>query len=99
MKSMRDRPDNSKCSLILPNTARYAAGMVYPYEFVAGGGYVKIRLFLVDEERVGHPNVLDELRTHGQRFHSRPFLERQPGIGPELSEVKVQREVLECEII
>lgn len=74
--------------------------MVYPYEFVAGGRYVKIRLFFVDEERVRHPDVFYELRSHGQRFHPRPFLERQPRIGPELSEVKVQREVLQrCVIV
>jgi len=68
--------------------------MVYPDEFVAGGRYVEVRLFLVDEERVGHPNVFYELRSHGQCFNARSFGERQPGIGPELSEVKVQREVL-----
>lgn len=69
---------------------------MYPYEFVAGGSYVEIRLFLVDEERIGYPNVFDELRSHGQRFHSRPFLKRQPWIGPELSEVEIQCEVLYC---
>jgi hypothetical protein len=35
--------------------------MVYPDELVAGGRYMEVRLFLVDEERVGHPNVFDEL--------------------------------------
>lgn len=68
--------------------------MVYPDEFVAGGRYVEVRLFLIDEERVGHPNVLDELRSHGQCLDARPFGERQPGIGPELSEVEIEREVL-----
>lgn len=75
--------------ILLPNTPRYAPRMVYPYKFVAGGRYVKIRLFLVDEERVGHPNVFDEFRSHRQRFHSWTFLERQPGIGPKLPEVKI----------
>lgn len=48
----------------LPNTPSYASRMMYPDEFITRGGYVKIRLFLVHEERVGHPNVFDELRSH-----------------------------------
>lgn len=75
--------------VLLPDTPRYASRMVYPYKFVAGGRYVKIRLFFVDEECVGHPNVLDELRADGQCFHARPFCERQSRIGPKLSEVEI----------
>lgn len=63
--------------------------MVYPDEFIAGGRYVEVRLFLIDEERVGYPDVLDELRSHGQGLDARPLGERQPGIGPELSEVEI----------
>lgn len=63
--------------------------MVYPYKFVAGGRYMEVRLLFIDEERVGHPYVLDELRSDGQSFDPVSFLERQPGIGPELSEVEI----------
>ena len=70
--------------------------MVYPNELIACGGDVEVRLFLVDEERVGHPNILDELRPDGQRFNAGPLPKRQPRIRPELTEVKIQREVLFC---
>lgn len=63
-------------------------------ELVAGGSDVKVRLLLVDEERVGHPDVLDELRADAQRLDVLPLLEREPRVRPELPEVKVQREVL-----
>lgn len=68
--------------------------MVDADELVAGGSYVEVRLLLVYEERVRYPDVFDKLRPHGQRFHSRPFLERQPRVCPELPEVEVQGEVL-----
>lgn len=63
-------------------------------EFVQCGGDVKGGLFLVDEERIRHPDVLDELRSDAQRLDAGPFTERQPWIGPELSEIEVQCEVL-----
>lgn len=63
-------------------------------ELVAGGGDVKVRLLLVDEEGVGHPDVLDELRADAQRLDARPRLEREPRVRPELPEVEIQREVL-----
>lgn len=85
---------NSRTARFIPNTPSDAARVVDPDEFVAGGRYVEVRLFLVHEERVRHPDVLDELRTHRQRLDPRPFGERQPGIRPKLSEVKVQRKVL-----
>lgn len=44
-----------------PNTPRDGARMVYSDELVAGGCNVKVGLFLIDEERVRHPYVLDEL--------------------------------------
>lgn len=78
----------------LPNTPSNASRVVYPDKFVACGRYVKIRLFLVNEECIGHPYVLDELRPHRQSLDAWPFGERQPGIRPKLSEVKIQREVL-----
>lgn len=63
-------------------------------ELVAGGSNMKVRLLLVDEERVGYPDVLDELGADAQRLDPRSFLEREPWIRPELPEVKIQREVL-----
>lgn len=68
--------------------------MVYAKELVAGGGDVEVGLLLVDEKRVRHPDVLDELRADPEDLDARAFLERQPGIRPELPEVKIQREVL-----
>lgn len=69
--------------------------MVYSDEFVAGRRYMKVRLFLVNEKRVGHPDVLDEFGSHRQGLDPRSLGERQPGVCPELPEVKVQRKVLE----
>lgn len=68
--------------------------MVNANELVAGGSDVKIRLLLVDEKGVGYPNVLDEFRTDAERFDARSRLEPKSWIRPELSEVKIQREVL-----
>lgn len=34
------------------------------YEFVASGGYVEIRLLLINKERIWHPYVLNELGTN-----------------------------------
>lgn len=34
------------------------------YEFVASGGYVEIRLLLIDKKCVRHPYVLNEFRTN-----------------------------------
>lgn len=78
----------------LPYTPGDAARVVDAYELVAGGSYVEVRLLLVYEERVRYPDVFDKLRPHGQRLYSRPLLERQPRVCPELSEVEVQGEVL-----
>lgn len=68
--------------------------MVNANELVAGGSDVKIRLLLVDEKGVGYPNVLDEFRTDAERFDARSRREPESWIRPELSEVKIQREVL-----
>lgn len=35
--------------------------MVYSDKLIGCGGYMKIRLLLIDEERVRYPDVLDEL--------------------------------------
>lgn len=63
-------------------------------ELVTGRSDVEVGLFLVHEERVGHPDVLDEVRPDGQGFDSRPLSEGEPRISPELTEVEVQCEVL-----
>lgn len=68
--------------------------MMDPDELVARGGYVEVGLLLVHEERVRHPDVLDELRAHGQGFHARSLLVGETRVRPELTEVKVQGEVL-----
>lgn len=68
--------------------------MVYSNELIGSGSNMEVRLFFIDEKRVRNPNVLDEFRSHGERFHSGPFPEGQPGIRPELTKVEVQGEVL-----
>lgn len=68
--------------------------MVNANELVAGGSDVKVRLLLVDEEGVGHPNVLDEFGADAERLDARSRLERESRVRPELSEVKIQRKVL-----
>jgi hypothetical protein len=67
---------------------------MYANELVARGGDVEVRLLLVDEERVRHPNVLDELRADAEYLDAALLLECQPWIRPELPKVKIQREVL-----
>lgn len=52
-----------------PHAASDAAGVVNTYELVAGGRTVEVRLFLIHEERVRYPDVLDKLRPHGQCLH------------------------------
>lgn len=83
----------------LPHAASDGAAVVYANELVTGGGHVKIRLLLIDEERVRHPDVPDKLWADAQRFDARGFLERQPWIRPKLSEVKIQSEVLFYQVI
>lgn len=80
--------------LYSPYATRDASRVVNANELVAGGSDVKIRLLLVDEKGVGYPNVLDEFRTDAERFDARSRLEPESWIRPELSEVKIQREVL-----
>lgn len=82
------------CIFYSPYTTRDASRVVNANELVAGGSDVKVRLLLVDEEGVGHPNVLDEFRADAERLDARSLLERESRIRPELSEVKIQREVL-----
>lgn len=68
--------------------------MVDANELVAGGSDVKVRLLLVDEEGVGHPDILDELGADAERLDARALFERESRVRPELPEVKIQREVL-----
>lgn len=65
-------------------------------ELVAGGGYVKVRLLLVDEESIRYPDILDEFRADAKYLDSFPLFESEPRIRPKLPEVKVQRKVLRC---
>lgn len=67
---------------------------MYSDEFVRGGGDVKIGLFLVNEEGVGDPDVLDEFGSDGEGLDAGSFPEGEAGVGPELAEIEVQREVL-----
>lgn len=87
-----------KVVLNSPYTTRDAPRVMNTNELVAGGSNVKVRLLLVDEEGVGHPDVLDELRADAQRLDVLLFGEREPWVRPELPEVKIQREVLAGEI-
>lgn len=64
------------------------------YELVAGGCDVKVRLLLINEECVGHPDVLDKLRANAERLDALLRLVGKSRIRPELSKVKIQREVL-----
>lgn len=80
--------------LDLPNAAGDTAGVVDADELVAGGCNVEVGLFLVHEERVWHPNVLDELGAYRQRLDPGSFPIRQPRVRPKLTEVKIEREVL-----
>lgn len=68
--------------------------MVYSNEFVRSGSYMEVRLFLVNEERVRYPDVLDELGADGERLDAGPLAEGESRIRPELAEVEVQRKVL-----
>lgn len=77
-----------------PYATRNASRVMNANELVAGGSDVKVRLLLVDEEGVGYPNVLDEFGADTERLDARSLLERESRIRPELSEVKIQREVL-----
>lgn len=79
-----------------PYASGDATGMMDANELVAGGCYMKVRLLLVDEEGVRHPDILDEFRADAKSLDSLPLFESEPRIRPELPEVKVQREVLGC---
>lgn len=78
----------------LPNTACYWSRMVYPNEFIECGGDVEGRLFLIYEECVGYPYVLNKFRADWQRLYAWPLPKSQARVRPELSKVKVQGEVL-----
>lgn len=71
-----------------------APGMVNTNELVAGGSDVKVGLLLVHEERIRHPDVLDELGADAERLDAFLLREGEPWVRPELSKVKIQRKVL-----
>lgn len=68
---------------------------MYTNEFVTRRGDVKIRLLLIDEERIGYPNVSYELWSNGESFNTWAFLVGEPRVGPKLSKIKVQCKILE----
>lgn len=78
----------------LPHTPGNAARVVYPDELVICGNCMKVRGFFVYEERIRHPNVFDKFGADGQLLDTRLFLECESRVGPELTEVKIKREVL-----
>lgn len=67
---------------------------MYADELVAGGSRVEVRLFLVHEERIRHPDVADEFGANRQGLDACSFLICKARIRPKLSEVKIQGEVL-----
>lgn len=91
---MNAKSTSIKTCSYLPYATRDASRVMNTNELVAGGSDVKVRLLLVDEEGVGYPNILDEFRADAERLDARPLLEPESRVRPELSEVKVQREVL-----
>lgn len=82
----------------LPYTPSDATAVMNSDKFVAGRRHVKVRLLFVDEKRVRHPDIFDELRADAQRFDSLTFFVSQSRIRPKLTEVKIQREVLLVEM-
>ena len=64
-------------------------------KFIASCGDVKVGLFLIDEKGVRDPDILDELRTHGEGLYTLPLVEGKSWISPKLPEVKIQCKVLE----
>lgn len=77
-----------------PYTSCYTPRVVYPNELVAGGGNVEVRLLLIDEERIWHPDVFDKLRANAERLDAGPGSECESGVSPKLPEVEIQRKVL-----
>lgn len=55
---------------------------------------MKVRLFFVYKKCVRHPYVLDEFRSHRERFDAGPLAESQSGVRPELSKIEIQGEIL-----
>lgn len=87
--------DSFECKCFYsPYATRDASRVMNANELVAGGSDVKVRLLLVDEEGVGYPDILDEFGADAERLDARSLLERESRVRPELSEVKIQREVL-----
>jgi hypothetical protein len=55
---------------------------------------MEVGLLFIDEEGIGHPDVLDELGSNWQGLDARTLSERKPRVRPELTEVEIQCEVL-----
>lgn len=68
--------------------------MVNANEFVASSCNMEVRLFLVHEESIRNPNVSYKLRSNGKRLNSGSLLISQPRVGPKLTEIEVQGEIL-----
>lgn len=81
-------------SRYLPNATSYGTGVVYSNKLIGCSGNVEVRLFFVNKKRIGYPDVFDELRSDGERFHTWSLSEGQPWICPELSKVEIQRKIL-----
>lgn len=64
-------------------------------EFIAGGCYMEVGLFLVYKKCIRYPDVLNELWTDGEGLDTLSLFVRQPWVRPELSKIEVQGEVLE----
>lgn len=64
------------------------------YKFITSGCYVEVGLFLVYKKCIRYPYVLYELRTDGEGLDTLALFVTQSGIGPELSEIEIQGEVL-----
>lgn len=96
--------------LCLPDAPEHVAILVNPQELVGSGCRVPIGLLLVHKERVRHPDLLDVLGPDSQDVQRGQLevrvlfllaledpVEGQARILPVLSEVEVEREVLNAQ--
>lgn len=67
---------------------------MYAYEFVWCRRYMKVWLFLIDEECIGYPDVFNEFRPDGEGLYTGSFPKGQSRVSPELPKVEIQSEVL-----
>ena len=87
--------DSWQSSVGLPHTARYLAVVSDAKKFVGRRRHMQISRLLVGEESVGYPHVTQVFGTDRQRLDARLPLKAQPSVPPVLSEVHVQRKVLQ----